>query len=265
MDKIDYDGNVVMTSLLPSYLSASVTDNNGITSKTDTTGGDYARYYVKEQYPRSNLSAKIRLRNVYDFGKTRKIDLKFNLSAVDVGYHHVSVRADTFKGIMSLYFDGELVGNEYFEENNFIFNNLLKEPFYAGATPSFNNKLLATRLRQKDTFLANNLKLKNIYLYNRPLDYHEISLHVKQGLDFYPISFDVPSGRRNILDEIEYIFKNKIPGFKTGIFDLEIKNTGITDPALKSTLEKQIKQTLAGCIPSYTKLRDIIWSDPNAS
>lgn len=265
MDKIDYEGNVVMTTLLPSYLSASVTDNNGITSKTDTTGGDYARYYIKEQYPKNNLSAKIRLRNVYDFGKTRKIDLKFNLSAVDIGYHHVSVRADTYKGIMSLYFDGELVGNEYFEENNFIFNNLLKEPFYAGATPSFNNKLLATRLRQKDTFLTNNLKLKNIYLYKAPFDYHQIGLHVKQGLDFYPISFDIPSGRRNILDEIEYIFKNKIPGFKTGIFDLEIKNTGITDSALKTTLEKQIKQTLASCIPSYTKLRSIIWSDPNAS
>ena len=265
MDKLQYDGAVVMTTLLPSYLSASVTDNNNITSKTDTTGGDYARYYVKEQYPQHNLSAKIRLRNVYNYGKTKKIDLKFNLSAVDVGYHHVSVRVDTYKGIMSMFFDGELVANQYFEENNFIFNNLLKEPFYAGATPSFNNKLLATRLRQNNTFFTNNTKLKNIYLYKKPLDYYQIGLHVKQALNFYPLSFDLPSGRRNILDEIEYVFKNKVPGFKTGIFDLEVKNTGITDAALKSTLEKQIKQTLQGCIPSYTKLRNIIWRESDAS
>jgi hypothetical protein len=249
--KLDYDGEIMKSTILNSNLSS-----HGI---ADTTGGDYARYYVKQQYPENSLSTKIKLRNVYDFNDYKKVELKFDLSAFDVGYHHVCVRADTYKGLFSLYIDGENVKNALFPVNNYIFNNLLKEPFYVGASPAFNNKLLATRYKQKDAFLANNMKVKDIFLYNKPLDDYQIRLHDLQGREFYNIVFDIPSGRRNILDEIEFVFKNKVPGFKTGIFDLEVKNTGITDIALKLNLEKQIKQLLADVIPSYTKLRNIIW------
>ena len=140
---------------------------------------------------------------------------------------------------------------------------MLKEPFYVGATPFFNNTLLYNNNKQRNTFLINSTKLKNIYVYDLPLDYCDINLHVKQGLNFEKILFDIPSGRRTFLDEIEYVFKNKVPGYKTGVFDLEIKNSGITDTTLKSILEKQIIQTLDGILPTYTKLRSIIWRDYN--
>lgn len=257
IDKIDYYGNVIKTHTLDSNLSAEII--------SDTTGGDYARYFTKIKYPKSNLNAKVKLRNVYDYNDTLLVNIPFDLSAFDVGYHHFALRLDTYRGTMTMFVDGIQIKNEFMPENNYIFNNILKEPFYAGASPSFNNRLLTNRLKQKNTFFAHDMKLKNLYLYDNLLDYSQINLHVKQGLEFYDMVFDIPSGRRNILEEIEFVFKNKVPGFKTGIFDLEIKNTGISDIAVKTKLELQIKQILNGVLPSYTKLRNIIWSDLNAS
>jgi len=257
IDKVNYDGNIVKTVTVNSNLSSDLI--------SDTTGGDYARYFVREKYFKNNINAKLKLRNVYNYNDSLLVDLPFNLTAFDVGYHHFAVRVDTFKGIISLYVDGDLVNNTFIPENNYIFNNLLKEPFYVGATPSFNNRSLANRLKQKNTFFAHKMRIKNLYLYDNVLDTSQINLHTKQGLNFYEMIYDIPSGRRNILDEIEFVFKNKIPGFKSGIFDLEIKNTGITDSILKFKLEQQIKQILDNVIPSYTKLRNIIWSDLNAS
>lgn len=257
LDKVSYNGEILKTNILNNSFSAS--------SLADTTGGDYARYFIRNKYKPQNINAKIKLRNIYNFNDTITVDLPFHTSGIDVGYHHFSVRVDTFRGTMSLFIDGQLVNNAFFPENNYIFNNLLKEPLYVGATPSFNNRLLSNRLKQKNSFFVHNTKIKNLYFYDTPLDEAQINLHVKQGLDFYTIIFDIPSGKRNILDEIEYVFKNKIPGFKTGIFDLEIKNTGITNLALKLNIEKQIKQILDGVMPSYTKLRNIIWSNNRAS
>jgi hypothetical protein len=254
LDKIDYEGNIKQTKLLPSTLSASF---------FDTTGGDYARYFTKEQYPQHNINAKIKLRNVYDYTDVNRIELKYNLSSLDVGYHHFAFRVDTLKGIFSMYLDGVNVATEYFRQNDFIFNNLLKDPFVVGSTPFFNNQLFFEAAKQMNSFLINNTDIKNIYVYDLPLDYCDIGLHNKQGIDFEKIIFDIPSGRRTFLDEIEYVFKNKIPGYKTGVFDLEIKNSGITDNTLKLILEKQIIQTLDGILPTYTKLRSIIWRDYN--
>ena len=256
VDKMDSQGNILNTRILPSYLSASF---------TDTTGGDFARYYTKKQYPQYNFNTKIKVRNVYDYTDIKHLELKFDLSAFDVGYHHFAVRVDTFKGIYSLFVDGVLAESKFFDQNNYIFNNFLKEPFSVGATPFFNNEYLHTRLKQKSSYIATNCKIKNLYLYNKPLDYHDINLHVKQGEEFYPVRFDIPSGRRSYIDEIEYVFKNKIPGFKSGVFDLVIKNTGIKNTNLQLILEKQIKQTLQNILPIYTKLRNILWKDYNES
>jgi hypothetical protein len=254
LDKINYDGEITKTKILPSILSATF---------ADTTGGDYARYYVKKQYPENTISAKLKLRNVYDYTDIERIETKFNLSAFDTGYHHFAFRVDTYKGIFTMFVDGVEVDSKRFAQNNFIFNNLLKEPFIAGANPFFNNEALFRKLNKKDAFIYKDIKLKNIYLYKKPLDFHDINLHVKQGCEFYNIIFDIPSGRRNFIEEIEYTFKNKIPGFKTGIFDLEIKNSGINDPELRLILEKNIKQVINKVLPAHTRMRSIIWSNYN--
>jgi len=253
-DKINYDGITVSTKYLPGKLSANF---------FDTTGGDYARYYTKKQYPENSLTAKVKLRNVYDNTDVQRIELVYNLSAFDEGYHHFAIRFDAFKGIFSMYVDGINVKTEFFRQNDFIFNNLLEESFVIGTTPYFNNQLLFEATKQKNTFLINDTKIKNFYVYNLPLDYCDIGLHTKQGIDIENVVFDIPSGRRTFLDEIEYVFKNKIPGYKTGVFDLEVKNSGIDNNELKSVLEKQIRQVVAGVLPSYTKLRNIIWRDYN--
>jgi len=255
-DKLDYNGNIITTVELPESLTASF---------FDTTGGDYARYYTYYAYPKNSLTAKIKMRNVYNYTDVQRLELNYNLSGVDIGYHHVAVRVDPFKGIFSFYFDGVLVRNTYFSQNNYTFTNFLKEPFVYGSTAFFNNILLFEQLKQKDTFLCNNIQLKNINIYNYPLDFCDINLFTKQGLEFEKIIFDIPSGRRTFLDEIEYVFKNKIPGYKTGVFDLEVKNSGIINSELKIILEKNIKQVLSKILPTYTKLRNIIWSEYDES
>lgn len=252
--KLNYDGDVVKSTALPAYLSASF---------TDTTGGDFARRVTGKVYSKYNLNAKVKMRNVYNFNDIKKVDVKFNLSAIQTGYHHIAIRLDTHLGTMTLFVDGVPVDTKYFEQNKYAFSNFLKEPLGIGTTPFFNNEMLFEYLNYRNSFTAGNIKIKNIYFYDIPISNTDIFLHTKNGLEHSSIIYDIPSGRRNYLDEIAYVFKHKTPGNKSTVFDLEIANTNITDPGLRSQLEKRLINSLNDYIPAGTKLREIIWKDYN--
>jgi len=252
LDKVDYNGNLVLTKLLPTSLSATF---------TDTTGGDYIRNVHNKNYSELNLNAKIKVRNVYNYTDSKKLDVKFNLSAIETGYHHISVRLDTQQGDLSLFIDGNLVDRQLFERGKFLFTNFLKEPLGVGTTPVHNNEMLFNRLKVKNAFTAGNIQIKNIYFYEIPLPDKDIQLFVNEGLKFSDISIDLPSGRRNYIDEIVYNFKHKIPGDKSNIFDIEISNSGIIDAELKDSIEKRLKNIINDNIPASSKLRNIIWRE----
>jgi hypothetical protein len=75
------------------------------------------------------------------------------------------------------------------------------------------------------------------------------------------IEFDLASGRRNYVEEIERYFKFNIPGSKSAVYNLILRNSGIVDPALRSALEQRILLQLQKLAPAYARINKIKWSN----
>jgi hypothetical protein len=222
------------------------------------TNTDYLREYVYDTYPDANLNVKVVTTNVYNSQDNLTNELIFNLSALDPGYHHFAVRFDSYHGYMSLFIDGQKVQNVQFTPRKYKFSNTIYRPFLIGSA-NFNNSVPLFEYLQKMSYLTENIKIKNFYLYSVPLNDFDIIMHARKGRDIQDIHFDIPCGRRNYLEEIERYFKATIPGGKSTQYNVVLRNTGITDPGLRTELEKRIITALNNSAPVYSKLNTIKW------
>jgi len=84
-------------------------------------------------------------------------------------------------------------------------------------------------------------------------------MHARQNSTIQDIHFDIPCGRRNYLEEIERYFKATLPGSKSTLFNVVLRNTGITDTKLQAKIEAKLMGTLTNSIPAYSKLNKIKW------
>jgi hypothetical protein len=80
-------------------------------------------------------------------------------------------------------------------------------------------------------------------------------------MDIRDVRLDMACGMRNYVEEIERYFKIDVPSSKSTLYNLTIRNSGITDPELRVELEKRILSLLNSSAPAYTKLNTIKWSN----
>jgi hypothetical protein len=83
--------------------------------------------------------------------------------------------------------------------------------------------------------------------------------HARAGMNIQDINLSVAAGRRNYIEEIERYFKFTLPGAKSTLFNLLIKNSGITDAALQQALELRILAQLQQITPVTTRINSIQW------
>ena len=227
---------------------------------TNFSNSNFLRSFVKSKYPETNLNIKAKLVNVFNSNDTASTEVIFNLSSVDPGYHHFAVRFDADNGIMQLFVDGQMTGTDTFKPRKYKFSNIIQRPFLIGSsTYAFSIPLFSYLKNQ--SFLVDDFKVKNFYLYSRPLYDFDIQMHTRKGMTIHDIRFDVACGRRNYLEEIERYFKLNPPGSKSTQYNITIRNSGITDPELKIQLEKRVLSLLRDSAPVYTKLNKIKWSN----
>jgi hypothetical protein len=236
-------------------MSAFVTAPSG---NPGLTNSNFIREYVQDVYPAANLNINAITKNVYDDTDLSNNEIVFNLSGLDPGYHHFAVRFDAYNGFMSLFVDGQKTGDVQFTPRKYKFSNLLYRPFLIG-TSCFNNSTPLYQYLKKDSYIVDNIKIRNLYLYDIPLNDCDILMHARESRDIQDIHFDIPCGRRNYLEEIERYFKATIPGSKSTQYNIVLRNTGITDEKLRKALEERIGIVLANSAPVYSKLNKIKW------
>lgn len=222
------------------------------------TNSNYLRGYVQDTYPAANLNAKVTTINLFNESDTQTSELIFNLSALDPGYHNFAIRFDAYHGYFTMFVDGRQVQNVQFTPRKYKFSNLLYRPFVIGSSSLNNSKPLFEYIK-KNAFLAENIKIKNFYLYDTPLNDCDIMMHARNNMTIQDLYFDMPCGRRNYLEEIERYFKANIPGIKSTQYNIIIRNTGITDTSLRAALEDRINLVLKNSAPAYAKLNKIKW------
>ena len=84
-------------------------------------------------------------------------------------------------------------------------------------------------------------------------------MHARQNETIQDIHFDIPCGRRSYMEEIERYFKATLPGSKSTLYNVILRNTGITDPTLQANIEARLMNTLTNSSPAYSKLNMIKW------
>jgi len=224
------------------------------------TNSDYLREFIQGTYPSSNLNIKAVTTNLYNNADVSTNEIIFNLSALDPGYHHFGIRFDSYNGFMSLFIDAQEVQTIQFTPRKYHFSNLIYRPFLIGSSNYNNSKPLFEYL-QKNLYLAENIKIKNFYLYDTPLNNYDIIMHARKSGTIDDIHFDIPCGRRSYLEEIERYFKANLPGSKSTLYNVILRNTGITDPVLRSLIEQRVRKILASSAPVYSKLNTIKWAN----
>jgi len=244
---VDTNGNPLSSTI---YYSAT-----GVLSLTNT---NYLREFVQGTYPASNLNIKAITTNIYNSADVSTSEIIYNLSALDPGYHHFAIRFDAYHGYMTLFIDAQVAGSVQFTPRKYKFSNLIYRPFLIGSA-CFNNSTPLYKYLKKNSYLTENIKIRNFYLYDTPLNDYDIIMHARQSRDIQDIHFDVSCGRRNYLEEIERYFKASLPGTKSTLYNTVIRNTGITDPGLQQSLEKTIARVLANSAPAFTKLNTVKW------
>lgn len=224
----------------------------------DPTNSEYLRKFVANKYKSPNMNIKATMTNIFDEYQTNTVEIIYSLSAVDPGYHNFVIRADTYEGYITAFIDGQKIGMVRFEPRKYQFNNFNDRPFLVG-TANFINSIPLFKYIKKNASMVTGLTIKDFRIYNRALRDADIAILSKENMNIQDIVFTVPAGKRNYLEEIERYFKARIPGQKSTLYNLIIKNSGITDENLRIAFEQRLIERLRELSPVYTKLNKIKW------
>ena len=233
--------------------------NNGPVN-LDFTQNRYLRTYIAESYPQSSLNLKLKLTNTYNPLDVQNVNLIYNLTALDPGYHNFAIRFDSYVGTLHFIIDGQIVNSSKFTPRKYSFSDLIYRPFFFG-TSNYSNNITISEFLNNPSFNAQNLTVKNFYLYNQALNYFDIIFHTRLSESIEDVVFDLACGRRNYLDEIERYFKFRVPGNKSALMNIILRNSGINNADLQKEMEKRIYALLAKTAPAYIKINNIEWSN----
>jgi hypothetical protein len=260
---IFYKINLETGELIKSnIINSSVLFANGLTN------ANFLRSFIRDKYNTPQLNAKATLVNTVDQNDVITSEIKFDLTSLDPGYHSFAIRFDSNEGKRYMFVDGQYsgygtnntLGYDEFTPKKYRLNNIINKPFLYGSS-SYAFSIPLYSYLKNSSFLANNITLKNIYIYNKALYDFDIIFHARQNMNIEDIRFDVACGRRNYLEEIERYFRLSTPPSKSTLFNLILRNSNITDLSLRSELEKRIVNIINNTAPVYSKLNKIIWSN----
>jgi hypothetical protein len=138
--------------------------------------------------------------------------------------------------------------------------NYKNNPQIGLGTSNFKTNFLNEWIEQKEQYLFNG-NIADVRFYNLTLTNSDIKAISKNYLtnEFVGINWNIPTGTRAYIEEIERFFLHRMPGSKSQFFNIRIKNSGLTDPNVRKIVENNLLNAVTQVAPAYTKLRSIIW------
>lgn len=225
------------------------------------TGFDYLKKHKLNTTPR--IEAKIALTNIYNSSTSTHSYSGYTLtlptSGLKRGWHNFNVLLNAETGRYEMHVDGHLVDNKTIHSGRYSYSDIFDQPLTVGSSPYLTKFVIGEQLQQKYSYLANGLKIKNFKLYDTALSYYDILSHYTVVMNTNDMKWDISTGQRNYIDTVERVFKHKIPGRKSDVVDINIKNTLLTDVSLKNELQDKILQNVNNIMPINVKIRQFTW------
>jgi hypothetical protein len=235
-------------------------DVKSISTTFDTVDNINNYDYVLNNYnPGTSLDVKLRLPNIYDVQTYEEASLSYPLSNISSGYHNITTTLDTTKGLFNLFVDGNNVDTYGFQNTKYSYGTIFDNVFYIGSEASYGNNKLNENLQDVNYYNYGNFKIKNFYVYNVALYLYDVANIIRARNDIKDLYFELPTGKRNYIENVEKFFKFKLPGRKSNLFNVRILDTGITEESLQKDISNNIIEEIIQVIPANTKLNKVDW------
>ena len=138
--------------------------------------------------------------------------------------------------------------------------NYKNNPQLVIGTSSFKTGTLNEWLKSPTSYLFNG-GIADLRLYDIALTDSDIKAISKNSTvnQFNDLTWNIPTGNRSYIEEIERFFLHRLPGFKSQFYNIKIKNSSITDLKVRSIVESNLRTAAVNIAPAYAQLRSIIW------
>lgn len=219
--------------------------------------------YIRRKYSHQHnqLTFKITLKNIYNNRQVYHLEIPVDASRFSVGYHHFVFRLNATEGKVSLFVDGREHKTLRLPSADFTFQDVTYESMSVGATYFANNIPLFEKLNQKDRYIINNCKIKQLKIYNKAIDDDYARYLVYNGIKMGELVASIPCGQRNEIEQIERIFSFNVPGSKSNNVNIVIKNSDVTNTAIQNQIKDVILDRLQKTLPATTKINQIVFKD----
>lgn len=280
-------------SLLTDYVSTStvvdidtgeevqVTENMSHETQIDTTTGEKIRSRViptpyvqirnlqndysvlKNKYPETNTSNRLifktKIKNLYDRDQVDEIEASIDTKSFSPGWRNISYDFNTVTGKILIFVDGELVNTHTFTPMKYRYSDVSINRYTVGATPYYGGLPLGQFLNKPDTYMCTNMKIKQMYIYNKSLNYYDLKFLYRQLGNIQDIKWTIPGDNRSYLDEIQHVFAHKRPPMKSNIFNVNVLCDSIKDTALRQQLTKDLLKVIDQDSPVNSQVDNITW------
>lgn len=103
--------------------------------------------------------------------------------------------------------------------------------------------------------------IQDVELYNYELDQIKLEIFQQAPIVAQNMVWSLPIPSVQYVEQIERMFKNKIPGAKATYFNLKLCGTQITDAQTRKLIEEEIRSIVAEIKPTYTNFLGVHWVD----
>lgn len=252
------NGDIIKTANIGNNTSYNITLG-------DTTGYDYQRKYIYTLENSNDLSIKAFLTNTAILDETGVVvNLNYDIGNLTPGWHHFAATLNA-NNLLQFYIDGVVATSTTVGAVSSLYRvtNNKNNPDLLIGTASFKKETLASYTGEKlsaDPYRFNG-RVADVRFYTQALLAPDIRALQKRFIQesFNDLIWSVPSGERYYIEQIERFFLHRLPGAKSNMFNIKIKNSNITNLDLRKIIEKNIIASLNKIIPVHTKLNTIIW------
>ena len=214
----------------------------------------------------NTLTFKIKLRNNFNPDDVRWVSEKLDITKLSPGWHNISISFDSWKNRLKLFIDGMLMNvhtdslTDTGDWGRYAFTDTINGVMTIGSSPFFNSGVLSEYLRQPGHYFVNGIKIKDFRLYETVLasTHHKALSRVHAKM--HDMEWTIPHGSRQYLDVIDKVFRHRLPGRKSELYDVSFINTNVVDTTLQNTLTSSLISELTGSAPIHTVLRSFHWS-----
>lgn len=250
----------------------SLNNNNAVFTGLSGVYTDYnslrpRRYKITDynfyrQLPIENkLNFNLTLTNYLSTENIVNKNISFDYTTIDRGYHTFTYRFDPIQGNITLFVDGDRYENLTVPPGKYAIQDIFSDDLYIGSTGFYNGIDLATYLNQPGYYFINNLRLKNLFIYDKAIKDSEIIALNIFGESINDIILSIPAGQRNNMEEIERYFRFSPNASSSNKINIYLKNLGINNQDIKNNIKNLIMQEASTLLPAGVGINDIQFID----